>query len=79
MSTDIITRWARKHFLGITVAVFTAGTLYAKVTFDMVRLEDNHKELKASHGELQGKVVEQRILLERCLTILEKAYPEQAK
>ena len=77
--SDAIVKFCKAHAVGLVVAFFTAGGVYAKVVVDMGTLQDNHTELQADFDKLENEQREHRLLLERALTILETAYPAQKK
>jgi hypothetical protein len=77
--SDAVVRWAKKHTVALVVAVFTAGTLYAKVTADMNALQKNNSKLEAEQEILLEEVQLNRVKIERALAILETAFPPKGK
>ena len=66
--SDAIVKWAKTHSVGIIIALFTAGGVYAKVVVDMSTLQDNYAEMKKETDELKKMSQEKQVTLQKLLT-----------
>jgi hypothetical protein len=65
---DAIVKFCKAHAVGLTVALFSAGGIYAKVMVDMSELQSNYTELRAETNDLKRMGNEKQVTLQKLLT-----------
>jgi len=65
---DAIAKFCKAHAVGLIVALFTAGGIYAKVVVDMNSLRSDYDALKHETDELKRMGQEKQVTLQRLLT-----------
>jgi len=65
---EAIVKFCKAHAVGLVVALFTAGGIYAKVVVDMETLRGDYMKLRKETDELKRMGQEKQITLQRLLT-----------
>jgi uncharacterized membrane protein (DUF106 family) len=65
---DAVVKFCKSHAVGLIVALFSAGSIYAKVVVDMSELQDNYTELREETDDLKRMGNEKQITLQKLLT-----------
>ena len=66
--SEAIVKFCKAHAVGLVVALFTAGGIYAKVVVDMETLRGDYVKLRNETDELKRMGQEKQITLQRLLT-----------
>ena len=65
---DVLVKFCKAHAVGLIVALFSAGAIYAKVVVDMETIKADYEDIRRETDDLKRLGQEKQITLQKLLT-----------